>query len=1106
MTLLYWQAASTLNPYLSGGWKDRDAGSVILEPLAEFDDQGVLVPALATEIPTVANGGVAEDLKSITWQLLEGVLWSDGTPLTSDDVVFSWEYCSHPDTGCANAGSYEGVTSVEAVDDLTITVNFAEATPFPYVPFVSNSLPVIQRAQFGNCVGAASAECTDQNFAPIGTGPFKIESFTTNDTAVYVINENYRGVPEGKPYFGRVVIKGGGDAPATARSVLELGESDYAWNLQVEPEILAAMVAAGKGTVVSAFSTMVERIMVNQTNPDPALGDDRSEYMDGGNPHPFLTDPVVGRALSIAIDRQTLVDVGYGDAGRPTCNVWPAPPAQNSTANDECLTQDIDLANQLLDDAGYADTDGDGVRESPDGVPLKILYQTSTNTVRQATQELIKQDWAKIGVETELRNIDASVFFGGDPASPDTYGKFYADIEMYTNGAAGVDSQSYMGSWTTPNISGKDTNWQGSNVQRFQSDEYDTLHAELTQTADMDRRNEITIQLNDLVVGNYSIIPLIHRGSVSAHANSLTGVKLNPWDAELWNIGDWARGTAAPEPAPEPEEVSSGAGEGGTVTLLYWQAASTLNPYLSGGWKDRDAGSVILEPLAEFDDQGVLVPALATEIPTVANGGVAEDLKSITWQLLEGVLWSDGTPLTSDDVVFSWEYCSHPDTGCANAGSYEGVTSVEAVDDLTITVNFAEATPFPYVPFVSNSLPVIQRAQFGNCVGAASAECTDQNFAPIGTGPFKIESFTTNDTAVYVINENYRGVPEGKPYFGRVVIKGGGDAPATARSVLELGESDYAWNLQVEPEILAAMVAAGKGTVVSAFSTMVERIMVNQTNPDPALGDDRSEYMDGGNPHPFLTDPVVGRALSIAIDRQTLVDVGYGDAGRPTCNVWPAPPAQNSTANDECLTQDIDLANQLLDDAGYADTDGDGVRESPDGVPLKILYQTSTNTVRQATQELIKQDWAKIGVETELRNIDASVFFGGDPASPDTYGKFYADIEMYTNGAAGVDSQSYMGSWTTPNISGKDTNWQGSNVQRFQSDEYDTLHAELTQTADMDRRNEITIQLNDLVVGNYSIIPLIHRGSVSAHANSLTGVKLNPWDAELWNIGEWARN
>ena len=92
-----------------------------------------------------------------------------------------------------------------------------------------------------------------------------------------MINEHFRGVADGKPYFGRVVIKGGGDAPATARSVLELGEADYAWNLQVEPEILAGMIAGGKGTVISAFSTMVERIMVNQTNPDPSLGDDRSD-------------------------------------------------------------------------------------------------------------------------------------------------------------------------------------------------------------------------------------------------------------------------------------------------------------------------------------------------------------------------------------------------------------------------------------------------------------------------------------------------------------------------------------------------------------------------------------------------------------------------------------------------------------------------------------------------------------------------------------------------------------------------------------------------------------------------------------------------------------
>ena len=140
----------------------------------------------------------------------------------------------------------------------------------------------------------------------------------------------------------------------------------------------------------------------------------------------------VRRALSLAIDRQILVEAGYGAAGQATCNVLPAPAVYASTANDECLTQDVDEANGILDEAGWM-RGGDGVR-AKDGVRISILYQTSTNSVRQGTQALIKQMWEQIGVETELRNIDAAVFFGGDPASPDTYMKFYADIEMYTWG------------------------------------------------------------------------------------------------------------------------------------------------------------------------------------------------------------------------------------------------------------------------------------------------------------------------------------------------------------------------------------------------------------------------------------------------------------------------------------------------------------------------------------------------------------------------------------------------------------------------------------------------------------------------------------------------
>jgi peptide/nickel transport system substrate-binding protein len=563
--------------------------------------------------------------------------------------------------------------------------------------------------------------------------------------------------------------------------------------------------------------------------------------------------------------------------------------------------------------------------------------------------------------------------------------------------------------------------------------------------------------------------------------------------------------TAPSTDTTEPMDSDSTAGQGGTLTLLQWQAPSGLNPYLSGGTKELLASSLIIEPLAEFSPEGELVAALAAEIPTVDNGGVAEDLTSVTWTLKSGVVWSDGTPLTAEDVVFTYEYCIDDATGCTQSSLYAGITSVEAVDDVTVRVNFEAPTPFPYSAFVSYQAPIIQKAQFENCVGAAAQGCTAENFGPIGTGPYMVTEFRTNDTALYAYNPNYRGVAEGKPFFGDIILKGGGDAEASARSVLVLGEADYGWNLQVDPVVLSDMEATGIGSILASFASNVERIMVNQTNPDSALGDDRSEWLDGTNPHPFLTNPDVVRALSLAINRQELNDVGYGVAGVPTCNVWPAPPA-NSTNNDECLTQDVDAANALLDSMGAVDSDGDGIREY-EGTPMRVLFSTSTNAVRQTYQELIKSYWAAIGVDAELKNVDASVYFGGDPASPDTYQKFYADVQMYTNGSGSVDPQGYMGNWVTGQIAQRSNTWGGQNIQRFQSDEYDALFDELAQTADLDRRNEIVIQLNDMLVQSGSIIPLTWRGSVSAFSNTITGVGgLNAWDSEYWNIEDWTRS
>ncbi len=551
-----------------------------------------------------------------------------------------------------------------------------------------------------------------------------------------------------------------------------------------------------------------------------------------------------------------------------------------------------------------------------------------------------------------------------------------------------------------------------------------------------------------------------------------------------------------------PTTAHARRGSDGRLDILYWQAASTMNPYLSGGTKDIEAASMVLEPLARYDENGNMTPALAAEIPTVENGGVARDLRSITWKLKQGVQWSDGAPFTARDVVFSGAYCMNEEAGCNATSGFADVSKIEALDDHTVRITFGVEKPFPYGPFVGSTSPIIQQAQFRDCLGAKAQECTRQNFGPIGTGPFKVETFRANDVITFTANEHYR--EPHKPAFAAATFKGGGDAASAARAVLETGEFDYAWNLQVEPEVLAQMAAAGKGRVLTGFGTQVERLMVNQTNDDPSLGPDkRSLYLDGANPHPFLSDPAVRRGLSLAIDRQVLVEAGYGAAGKVTCNVLPAPAVYASTANDECMTPDVAEANRILDQAGWT-RGGDGVR-AKDGVRLSILFQTSTNSVRQGTQALIKQMWEAIGVETELRNIDAAVFFGGDPASPDTYGKFYADIQMYTNHFDGTDPESYMGNWACKEIPGPENQWLGNNIQRFCAAEYDGLVAELSQTASLDERAALARRMNDILVGNHTIIPLIWRAKVSAQADTLKGVRMNAWDSELWNVADWHR-
>ena len=540
-------------------------------------------------------------------------------------------------------------------------------------------------------------------------------------------------------------------------------------------------------------------------------------------------------------------------------------------------------------------------------------------------------------------------------------------------------------------------------------------------------------------------------------------------------------------------------GSDGQLNIIYWQAPSILNPYLSSGTKDVESASLVLEPLAGFNEKGEVIARLVTEVPTVENGGVSADLTSITWKLIPDLKWSDGTPVTSADAVFTAQYCMDPAGGCAQLARYEGVQSVEAVDDLTIKVTFTGPKPNPYQAFVGATSPLLQAAQFAECLGAKAPECTAANFGPIGTGPFVVTEFKTNDTIQFAANPNYRDPM--KPAFATVNFKGGGDAQSAARAVLETGEFDYAWNLQLAPDVLAGMAAAGKGHVINAFGTLVERIEMNMTDPDAGLAEgERSTVM---HPHPILSDIKVREALSKAIDRNLLVEVGYGPAGRATCNLVPAPELFASD-NTGCIAQDMAGAKALLDEAGWV-PGADGVREK-DGRRLHLLYQTSTNAVRQDFQALIKGWWNELGVEVELKNIDASVFFGGDPGSPDTFQKFYADVEMYANNFDGTDPEPYLAQYTCAKAPGPDSQWQGENINRFCDPAYDAMVAELGKTGEMAKRGELARKMNDMLTkDSFVVVPLVDRGRNSGQAESLGGVVLNTWDSELWNVSDWFR-
>jgi len=556
-----------------------------------------------------------------------------------------------------------------------------------------------------------------------------------------------------------------------------------------------------------------------------------------------------------------------------------------------------------------------------------------------------------------------------------------------------------------------------------------------------------------------------------------------------------ASGGVAQAQPKAPAFTPAKRGGGGLLKTLWWQAPTLLNPHFATGTKDQDASRIFYEPLAAFDPDGNIVPVLASEVPSVSAGTLARDLTWVTWKLKRGVTWHDGKPFTADDVVFNWEFVADPATSAVTSGSYREISRIETPDPYTVKLVFNKPQPFWADAFCGARGQIIPKHHFDAYRGAKSREAP-ANLRPVGTGAFRFVDFKPGDVVRAEINPGYH-VPN-RPFFDTLEMKGGGDAVSAARAVLQTGEYDYAWNMQVEDEILLRFEQGSKGRVNLWPTGNIEHIQLNNTDPWTDVDGERSSVK---TTHPLLSDPVVRQALNLLVDRASVQEQIYGRQGQTTANYLNAPARFRSSS--QRWEFNVEKAAALLETAGWK-RGGDGIR-AKDGKRLKMLYQTSINAPRQKNQQIVKQAAAKAGIELELKSVTASVFFSSDPANPDTYPHFYSDLQMYNNGPNAPDPQYFMNQFVSWEVASKANKWQGRNITRWRNEEYDRAYTTADSELDPVKRAALFIRMNDLLIQNVVVIPVLWRNGASASAANLRGMDLSGWESTFWRLPYWSR-
>lgn len=548
-------------------------------------------------------------------------------------------------------------------------------------------------------------------------------------------------------------------------------------------------------------------------------------------------------------------------------------------------------------------------------------------------------------------------------------------------------------------------------------------------------------------------------------------------------------GAQATEPASATEPAASVEG-GGTVTLILPEEPTTLNYFLADAAIVRQAAEATsMTGLATIDEKGEFVAMLAQELPSLENGGLSADYLTVSWKLREGLKWSDGEPITSDDIKFTVEVLSNPNSGAvAGTGGFDLITNVETPDDLTAVLTYSQPYPGYLDQFSYGLLP-------RHATGPAEEMAGwDWNRQPVGAGPFVVSNWVSGESITMTRNPNY--FEAGKPYLDSLVFRIVPEPTAQTAMMLNSEAQMQLWPGEFKEDY--DKLLAGKAT--QHLIPGIWNMAIDFNLSAPFDGDPTATM-----PHPILGDIRVRQAIASAINygslQQDVLKGSVSDSTNPFAYGW------YQCDLPRAFGYDVEKANQLLEEAGWVMGD-DGIRVAkgakyaPDGTRLSLELQGYTAfDPLQLTEEFIVENLKAVGIEARIQNYDFSIIFGTyEDNSPRMVGDF--DMLIFDRGFT-TEPQGYnFDAYSSTRIPTAE-NPNGGNYFRWVNSEVDKALETAGSSFDQQTRKDAYCTVGQAVIDDMPQIYLYLFQDNYGVADNLDGYTLSTWGSMTWGAQNW---